>query len=429
MTSDSDLLRQYADHGDEAAFAEVVRRQADLVYSVALRVTANSALAEEVTQTVFTLLARRAKALCHYDTLVGWLHTTARNTAINAVRGESRRRAREQEAVIMQDSPIMPEANWAEIGPLLDEAVGTLSEQDSKAVLLRFFKNQSHQEVGAALGLSEDTARKRVERALEKLRSHFASRGVTASSALLAASLTANSVQAAPVGLAEKIAPISLAGIGGAGAGSAFLLALIMSTKTKTILAIVVVLAIAATLAVKLGGSGAAPATASSTPSTPTPVAASLPKASTSAPQVATPTMAPLPAHGAVSADTGLTATASTVPANADLKTDVPTLIHLLEIDDFNDLIDYIIPPEELQHDLQAQTREVFANKLREELGAHGGAAMLLDALHSIDGQEPVLNDTGDVATFRLGPATIATAAGHDEIKFKKMNGLWYGPQ
>jgi len=428
MTSDSDLLRRYADQGDEAAFAEVVQRQADLVYSVALRVTANAALAEEVTQTVFTLLARRAKALSQYDTLVGWLHTTARNTAINAVRGEARRRAREQEAVIMQETPTMPEANWAEIGPLLDEAVGTLAEPDRKAVLLRFFKNQSHQEVGQALGLSEDTARKRVERALEKLREHFVKRGVKATATLLAAAITANSVQAAPVGLAEKVAPISLAGVGSAGAGSAFLLALIMSTKTKITLAVVVMLAIAATLAVKLGGSGAAPASAGATPSGPTQVAASLPKAVVP-PQVATPTMAPLPAHGEASADTGLTATASTVPANADLKTDVPTLIHLLEIDDFNDLIDYIIPPEELQHDLQAQTREVFANKLREELGAHGGAAMLLDALHSIDGQEPVLNDTGDVATFRLGPATIATEAGHDEIRFKKMNGLWYGPQ
>ncbi len=251
MPLDSDLLRQYATHGDQAAFAKVVRRQADLVYSVALRVTANPALAQDVTQTVFTLLARRAGSLAHYATLVGWLHTTTRHTAINAVRGEERRRAREQESAIMQTIASAPAVDWEQLRPILDEGVDNLREDDRKAVLLRFFQNLSHQEVGAALGLSEDTARKRTARALEKLRGYFARHGVTTTSAILATAISANSVQAAPVGLAEKITPAVLIGASTAGAGSLFLFAL-MSTKTKTMLALTVFVAIAATVALTL---------------------------------------------------------------------------------------------------------------------------------------------------------------------------------
>jgi RNA polymerase sigma factor (sigma-70 family) len=216
MLPDSDLLRQFADHGNEAAFAELVRRHAYFVYSVAVRVTCSGALAQDVTQAVFTAMARLAGKLRHYETLLGWLHTTTRHLAINTVRGEVRRRAREQEATAMQQNSTTPETNWAEIGPLLDEAVGQLKETDRDAVLLRFFKHFSHQEVGAALGLGEDAARKRVDRALEKLREHFARRGVTASSALLATAIAENSVQAAPVGLAQNVSSASLAAAGAA---------------------------------------------------------------------------------------------------------------------------------------------------------------------------------------------------------------------
>ncbi len=251
MTTDAELLRRYAEGRDEAAFGELVRRQMDFVYSVAWRVTANGALAQDVAQSVFTQLTRSAAALAHYDTLAGWLHTTARHCAINAVRGEERRRAREQESAIMQTTSTTSAVNWKQIGPLLDEAVGGLREDDRQAVLLRFFQGSSHQEVGAALGLSEDTARKRVELALEKLRGHFARRGVTATSALLAAAISANSVQAAPTGLAESMTGASLAGAeAGAGLGigvgvaaeGIFLKILLMSTKNKTLLAGAIIL-------------------------------------------------------------------------------------------------------------------------------------------------------------------------------------------
>jgi len=202
MIPDCDLLRQFVEQGDEAAFAEIVRRHADLVYSAALRLTSgNAALAQDVSQQVFIGLARKAGALSRHATLVGWLHLATRFAARDAIRSEQRRQIREQEAHLMHDdSSSTPD--WDQIQPWLDEAVGQLNAADGEAVLLRFFQGKSHREVGEILGLSEDSARKRVERALEKLRKHFARKGVGVSSALLAAAMTSNAVQAAPAGSA-----------------------------------------------------------------------------------------------------------------------------------------------------------------------------------------------------------------------------------
>jgi len=255
MNTDTELLRTFIDKGDEAAFAEVVRRQADLVYSVALRVTRNPALARDATQTVFTILAREARSLVGYDTLVGWLHTTARHTAINLVRGEERRRAREQEATLMQNEIESTTLNWEAVGPLLDEAVDALAETDRKAILLRFFQNQSHQEVGAVLGLGEDAARKRVDRALEKLRTHFARMGVAAPSALLATVIASNSVQAAPSEVVTAATSGALSGAVTAGvAGGGFLATFMMSTPIKIFLAVVAILAVTAVMVFKSHG-------------------------------------------------------------------------------------------------------------------------------------------------------------------------------
>jgi RNA polymerase sigma factor (sigma-70 family) len=242
MNPDSELLRRYAKEGNETAFAEVVRRHTDLVYSAALRIVRDAALAQDVTQSVFTKLARMAGALGGYPTPIGWLHTTTRHTAINAVRAETRRRAREHEAFTMQSISSTPDANWEQLRPILDEAVGQLRERDRQAVLLRFFNGLSFQEVGAVIGLTEDSAQKCVDRALEKLRVWFARRGVTVSSALLATAMSANSVQAAPVGLAADVAKASTLSVGsGASLGSALLIAFYMSTKIKTFVAAVVI--------------------------------------------------------------------------------------------------------------------------------------------------------------------------------------------
>jgi RNA polymerase sigma factor (sigma-70 family) len=221
MAPDCDLLRQYAENRDETAFAEVVRRYVDLVYATALRLLNGDAhLAQDVTQTVFTDLARNTAALRERATIAGWLHTSARFHASKTVRTERRRRAREQEALAMSDPNATAEFSWEQLRPLLDEAVGQLADADRDAVLLRFFQGKSHREVGVILGLDENTARMRVERTVEKLRRYFSQRGVTTTAALLATTLGAQAANVqAPAAFSATVATKSLAGIGGAASG------------------------------------------------------------------------------------------------------------------------------------------------------------------------------------------------------------------
>jgi serpin B len=206
MDTDPDLLRRYADSRDQAAFAELVNRHLGLVHATALRVLGGDThLAQDVAQGAFAELARQARALGGRDTLAGWLHHTARFLALNAVRAERRRREREQEAHAMNETDTTPDAAWAKFAPVLDEAVAALDDADRDALLLRFFEDKSHREVGAQLGLAEDAARMRVARALDKLRAHFSKRGVTTTAALLSLTLGVHGSTPAPAGLAASV--------------------------------------------------------------------------------------------------------------------------------------------------------------------------------------------------------------------------------
>ena len=205
-TDDSALLRQYVENQSDEAFAALVTRHINLVYSVALRSVGDPHQAEEITQGVFILLAAKAAQLRHDRALSSWLFQATRLTASNFVRSESRRHHREQEAHMQSLLDETGNDVWRQIAPLLDDAVAGLSETDRHAIVLRFYEGRNLREVGAALGASEDAAEKRVNRAVEKLRTFFAKRGVTASSAAVAVVLGANAVEAAPVGLAATIA-------------------------------------------------------------------------------------------------------------------------------------------------------------------------------------------------------------------------------
>src|SRR5579863_3609944 len=224
VTSDEKLLQEYVTGRSEEAFATLVARYVNLVYSAALRQVGNPQLAEEVSQAVFVILARKARAFGRGVVLAGWLYQTARLTAANSLRGEIRRQRREQEAHVQSTLNAPEPESWPQVGPLLDEAMGSLSEKDRNAVVLRYFENKPMREIGAALGTSDDAAKMRLSRALDKLREFFARRGVTTTSAGLATLMAEHSIQAAPAGLAASAA---------AAAGGASALSLTTATLAK----------------------------------------------------------------------------------------------------------------------------------------------------------------------------------------------------
>lgn len=199
------LLRRYVDDDDQDAFSQVVRRNTDAVFTAALRrVGGDAHLAQDVVQDVFLSLARHARQLRQHESLSSWLYTATRHAAANRVRGEVRRRAREQEAQTMHElhQAGEPEVDWRRVAPVLDGAIDELAERDRAALLLRFFDRRTFGEMGAALRITEDAARMRVERALDRLHGLLAGRGVRSSTALLGLAMTQHAVQAAPAGLA-----------------------------------------------------------------------------------------------------------------------------------------------------------------------------------------------------------------------------------
>ncbi len=206
---DWQLLRDYVDHNSQTAFATLVERHANMVYSTCLRETGDPALAEDVAQVVFLILARKADSLREGTVLTGWLFQTARFAGKNAIKQEQRRQRSEQKAAEQMTSESEANPGWANVEPLLHDGLAALRGDERDAILLRFFENRSLRETGAALGISEDAARMRVARALEKLRRHFTRHGFAASVALLAALLSENAVHAAPAAFASGAARLS----------------------------------------------------------------------------------------------------------------------------------------------------------------------------------------------------------------------------
>jgi uncharacterized protein (TIGR03435 family) len=213
MMEDMELVQEYARRRSEEAFAALVSRHVNLVFSVALRQLRDASLAEEVTQAVFIILARKAGSLGPKTILSAWLCRTAQYAAANALRTERRRQRREQEAYMQSLlNPPEPETSpWTGIAPLLDSAMAGLGERDHSAIVLRFFEGKDLKQVGAALGVNENAAKTRVSRAVEKLRQYFVKRGVILPAAVLTASISANSVQAAPVALAKSVSAAAIA--------------------------------------------------------------------------------------------------------------------------------------------------------------------------------------------------------------------------
>lgn len=229
MTDHEDLRLYLA--GSQEAFARLVARHLNVVYSVALRQVRSTHLAEDVAQTVFLELSRRARSIPAHVPLIAWLHVVTRRIASNLVRAEARRAQRERLAMSLPDNPRAtppPAPEWLAVEPLLDQAVEALPPADRTAILLRFFGGKSLREVGLALGASEDAAQKRVARALEVMRTYLLQRGIATGTATLAAGMSAHAVQLAPAALASTITSTAAA------AGLAAAPLMLVSTLNKT---------------------------------------------------------------------------------------------------------------------------------------------------------------------------------------------------
>jgi RNA polymerase sigma factor (sigma-70 family) len=241
----TELLAEFKRNRSEEAFSGLVRHYTNLVYSAARRRLSNDALAQDATQSVFIRLARALPNFASEGQLMAWLHRTTMHVAVDLCRSEIRRRAREEQAVTMQETPT-ESTTWQELAPVLDEALNDLNHGDRQVVLLRFFGQKTMREIGANLGISEDAAKMRVNRALEKLRKQFAGRGITCTAAVLGVLVTKHSVEAAPSEVFAALAALRAPVAAGAGAGIGALTLLLHIPKIKLASGVAAVLLIGA---------------------------------------------------------------------------------------------------------------------------------------------------------------------------------------
>ena len=214
------LLQRFVRDNSQEAFAALTARYVSLVYAVCRRELDDAETAEDVTQAVFLILARKAPSLGRNVVLSGWLFQTARFTAKNARLRERRRKHYEWKTMERHPQAKTDEAEWSEIEPVLNKALAALKAADRDSILLRFFQGMSFVEIGASLGLSEDAARKRVARALEKMRRFFGKEEVYLPGAALAGLLTAHAAQTAPAACQTAITQMSVHAVAGHGAAA-----------------------------------------------------------------------------------------------------------------------------------------------------------------------------------------------------------------
>jgi len=195
---DRTLLKQYVENGSHVAFAKLVDRHLKMVYSTCFRDVNDSALAEDLTQTVFILLARKASGL-HKDTPIGgWLFNAARFVSKNAIRQEMRRRVSTENTMRLMEDSAARQQEWDRIEPQLNAGLASLSVLERETVLMRYYDNLSAREIGDALAISEESARKRLSRAIEKLRTYFKGHGASTTSTSLSILLTQNMITRVP---------------------------------------------------------------------------------------------------------------------------------------------------------------------------------------------------------------------------------------
>lgn len=237
---DHALLRAYVDHADEAAFAKLVGSYAGFVYSAALRQLRNADAAEEVTQAVFIVLARKAGSIQPNQLLGAWLFKAVRYAAYDHAKREARRSRHEREAAQLASThgdrmsqELETAHQWDAIAPLLDAAIDRLSGKLRSVVLLRYFQGYSHEQIATQLGISQWTARQRLSRSLEQMRRFFQQRGIVVPSAAIEGLISVHAVGSAPAALIASTTKAALTGAASAPIAATAKGVLIMMTVSK----------------------------------------------------------------------------------------------------------------------------------------------------------------------------------------------------
>ncbi len=418
---DRDLLRQFAAGASAAAFDELVLRHLDPVFSAALRrVNGDHALAEDVTQTVFIDFARKAGRIPPDMPPGGWLHRHTGFVASKMIDRERRRRAREREAATMNTTPHSTPADpeWSATAPLLDAAMDTLPDSDRNAIVLRFFEQKDFRSVGAALGMSDDSAQKKVSRAVEKLRGILGRRGVASTGGALASLLAVHSVQAAPVALAGQVSAQALAGAAASGGSLTGALAGLSTTARIQGAAALVALTMAAGLGVPMlrEPEKPAPSIASGTAPVATPVEPA-PKPGAAA----APAPAPMDVNALVTAAAaewrggreGVAATAKALGFLSQIKpSEMPEALALAAAHS-DEPTRALLTKNLLSHWAESEPREAMAWATSEAADAHQ-ADIVQGVLNAWAGRDPGAvmgwaGKTGTVQRSRLSESVIAT--------------------
>jgi RNA polymerase sigma factor (sigma-70 family) len=245
---DLTLLRRYANENSAGAFATLVARHADFVFATALRHTRRRDLAEDVTQASFIVLARRAGCLREGTSIRAFLHQTAIYGSKNVLRAQSRRRWHEQraaEAVRLEQAESTVDPDPAAVA--IDGALLRLRHRDRQLLMLHYFDGFTLAEAAAKLAISHEAARKRLHRALSRLRSLLRREGVSLTEAAVPSALAAITSSAGAV----KASSLASAAVAGGADGASFQLAHTMvqmmkiTTFAKTTAAIAAVVLIA----------------------------------------------------------------------------------------------------------------------------------------------------------------------------------------
>jgi RNA polymerase sigma factor (sigma-70 family) len=205
------LLRRFSEAGDHAAFAEIIRRYAGVVFAACQRIVRDPARAEDVSQETFFRLMRRPDAVS--QSLGAWLHTAATNLAVDAVRSDSARHRREQEyaqdLAREQEQPAEV-TSWSELSPHIDAALAELPDEFREILVAHFLQGRPQNELAAEAKISAATMSRRIRSAIEALQDNLRGKGLTLAPLALIGLMHDNALQAVPVSLTAGLGKMTM---------------------------------------------------------------------------------------------------------------------------------------------------------------------------------------------------------------------------